>query len=135
MNELFANLSILMAAPGAEGGGSSIVPTLITFGLVFVIFYFLIIRPQNKKKKDTENMLKALKKGDRVVSIGGIHGTIQSAKEDKVVLKLEGSDTRMTFSRSAISNVVEQSKPTKRVEEAEPETADEESDSDTDSDN
>jgi len=135
MNELFANLSVLMAAPGAEGGGSSIVPTLITFGLVFVIFYFLIIRPQNKKKKDTENMLKALKKGDRVVSIGGIHGTIQSAKEDKVVLKLEGSDTKMTFSRSAISNVVEQSKPTKRVEEAEPESADEESDSDTDSDN
>jgi preprotein translocase subunit YajC len=124
-----------MAAPGAEGGGSSIVPTLITFGLVFVIFYFLIIRPQNKKKKDTENMLKALKKGDRVVSIGGIHGTIQSAKEDKLVLKLEGSDTKMTFSRSAISNVVEQSKPTKRVEEAEPESADEESDSDTDSDN
>ena len=121
MSELFTNFPILMAAPGAEGGSPSIVPTLIMFGLVFVIFYFLIIRPQNKKKKETKSMLKALKKGDKVVSIGGIHGTIQSAKEDKVVLKLEGSDTKMTFSRSAISNVVEQVRPAKKADDAEPE--------------
>ena len=136
MSDLFSNLPLLMAAPGGEAGSSSIVPTLITFGLVFVIFYFLIIRPQSKKKKATENMLKAIKKGDRVVSIGGIHGTIQSAKEDKIVLKLEGSDTKMTFSRSAISNVVEQTRPTKKVEETEPEEAEgsvEESDADAES--
>lgn len=106
-----------MAAPGAEGGGSSILPTLITFGLVFVIFYFLIIRPQSRKQKETKRMLEALKKGDRVVSIGGIHGTIQSIKDDTVVLKVD-SDTRLTMSRSAISNVVEQSRPTKKAEEA-----------------
>ena len=132
MSDLFANLPLLMAAPGGEAGGSSIVPTLITFGLVFVIFYFLIIRPQNKKKKDTANMLKAIKKGDKVVSIGGIHGTVQSAKEDKVVLKLEGSDMKMTFSRSAISNVVEQTRPAKKVEEVAEEVEDSTEESDTD---
>ncbi len=104
MNQLFTNLPLLMAAPGADGGSGSIVPTLVTFGLVFVIFYFLIIRPQNKKKKDAADLLKALKKGDRVVSIGGIHGTIQSLKEDTVILKVDGN-TKMTMSRSAISTV------------------------------
>ena len=115
MNQLFSNLPLLMAAPGADGasGSGSIVPTLVTFGLVFVIFYFLIIRPQNKKKKEAESMLKSLKKGDRVVTIGGIHGTIQSIKDDTVVLKIDGN-TKLTFSRSAISSVVEQSRPAKK---------------------
>lgn len=115
MYQLFSNLPTLMAAPGADGGSGSIAPTLVTFGLIIVIFYFLIIRPQNKKKKDAENMLKALSKGDRIVTIGGIHGTIQSLKEDTVVLKIDSS-TKMTMSRSAISSVVEQSRPTKKAE-------------------
>ena len=116
MNQLFSNLPLLMAAPGADGGSGSIVPTLVTFGLVFVIFYFLIIRPQNKKKKDAAELLKALKKGDHVVSIGGIHGTIQSLKDDTVVLKIDGS-TKITMSRSAVSTVAEQSRPTKKAAE------------------
>jgi preprotein translocase subunit YajC len=117
MYQLFSNLPALMAAPGADGaaGSGSMVPTLVTFGLVFVIFYFLIIRPQNKKKKDAESMLKALTKGDRVVTIGGIHGTIQTIKDDTVVLKIDSS-TKMTMSRSAISSVVEQTRPTKKAE-------------------
>jgi len=116
MNQLFSNLPLLMAAPGADGSSGSIVPTLVTFGLVFVIFYFLIIRPQNKKKKDAADLLKALKKGDRVVTIGGIHGTIQSLKEDTVILKVDGN-TKMTMSRSAISTVGEQSRPAKKAAE------------------
>lgn len=116
MNQLFTNLPLLMAAPGADGSSGSIVPTLVTFGLVFVIFYFLIIRPQNKKKKDAAELLKALKKGDHVVSIGGIHGTIQSLKDDTVVLKIDGS-TKITMSRSAVSTVAEQSRPTKKAAE------------------
>ncbi len=116
MNQLFSNLPLLMAAPGADGSSGSIVPTLVTFGLVFVIFYFLIIRPQNKKKKDAAELLKALKKGDHVVSIGGIHGTIQSLKDDTVVLKIDGS-TKITMSRSAVSTVAEQSRPTKKAAE------------------
>ncbi|MFW5683629.1 MAG: preprotein translocase subunit YajC [Spirochaetota bacterium] len=131
MNQLFANLPLMMAAPGADpaAGSASIVPTLITFGLVFVIFYFLIIRPQNKKQKETKKMLEALKKGDRIVTIGGIHGTIQSIKDDTVVLKID-ANTKMTFSRSAISNVVEQSRPAKKaqVEEAEVEEETDEDD-------
>ncbi len=116
MNELLSTLPLLMAAPGADpaAGAGSIFPTLVTFGLVFVIFYFLIIRPQNKKQKETKKMLASLKKGDRVVSIGGIHGTIQSIKDDTVVLRID-ANTKLTFSRSAISNVLEQSRPSKKA--------------------
>ncbi|MFP4012405.1 MAG: preprotein translocase subunit YajC [Spirochaetaceae bacterium] len=94
-------------------------PTLITFGLVFLIFYFLIIRPQNKKQKETKAMLASLNKGDRVVTIGGIRGVIQSLKDDTVVLKVD-NNTSLEFSKSAVSNVLEKkssSKGKKKVEE------------------
>ena len=133
MNQLLSNLPMLMAAPGGEAGSASIVPTLITFGLVFVIFYFLIIRPQNKKQKETKKMLEALKKGDRVVTIGGIHGSIQSIKDDTVVLKID-ANTKLTFSRSAISNVVEQSRPSKKAEQPVEESQEAETEADADTD-
>ncbi|HUX13063.1 MAG TPA: preprotein translocase subunit YajC [Spirochaetia bacterium] len=111
MNNLFANLPMLMGAPGGTGaqaasGSGQLVTTIITFGLVFVIFYFLIIRPQNKKQKDTKRMLEALKKGDRVVTAGGMRGTIASIRDDVIVLKVDGA-TKIEFNRSAISGVVQ----------------------------
>jgi len=116
MNQLFANLPTLMAAPsGTEGQSGSILPTLITFGLVFVIFYFLIIRPQNKQKKEKQKLIDALQKGDRVVTIGGLHGTVQSVKESEVVVKVD-ANTKITFDRNAIGSVKEATRPTKRAE-------------------
>ncbi|MFP4374075.1 MAG: preprotein translocase subunit YajC [Spirochaetaceae bacterium] len=112
------SLPILMGAPAGggqppQGGPASILPTLITFGLVFLIFYFLIIRPQNKKQKETKAMLASLGKGDRVVTIGGIRGVIQSLKEDAVVLKVD-NNTSLEFSKSAISNVLEKKASSKK---------------------
>jgi len=91
-------------------------PTLVTFGLVFLIFYFLIIRPQNKRQKDTKKMLEALKKGDSVVTIGGIRGTIASLKGDAVVLKVD-DNVKIQFSRSAISSVTEAKETAEDTEE------------------
>ncbi|GHU87020.1 hypothetical protein FACS189476_01630 [Spirochaetia bacterium] len=100
--------SLLMAAPqGADGaapGAGSFVTSLIPFAAIIGIFYFLIIRPQNKKQKETQRMLSALKKGDKIVTIGGIHGTIQTVKEHSVVVKVD-ENVKMEFSRSAISTV------------------------------
>ncbi|TVR32865.1 MAG: preprotein translocase subunit YajC [Spirochaetaceae bacterium] len=123
MATIFHNLPLLMAPPagGAQGGPASIVPTLVTFGLVFLIFYFLIIRPQSKRQKETKQMLSQLRKGDRVVTIGGMRGTIQSLKEDSVVLKVD-SNTSIEFNRSAIGNVVDKrsgSKPQKEKDTTE----------------
>jgi preprotein translocase subunit YajC len=104
MNEFVFYL--LMGAPqGAEGaGGGNPIMTFLPFVAIIAIFYFLIIRPQNKKQKETQKMLSALKKGDRVVTIGGIHGTIQKVKEQSVVLKVD-ENTSIEFNRSAISGV------------------------------
>jgi preprotein translocase subunit YajC len=104
-------LSMLMAAPqgGGEAGAGSFVTTLIPFALIIGIFYFLIIRPQNKKQKETQRMLNTLKKGDKVVTIGGIHGVIQSVKEGSVIVRVD-ENTKMEFSRSAIASVSSEGK-------------------------
>lgn len=108
MEHVIGHLYPLMGAPEGAAGGSpqSVVPTFVTFGLVFLIFYFLIIRPQNKKQKETKAMLSALQKGDRVVTIGGIRGVIQALREDSVVLKVD-DNVKLEFSRSAVANVLE----------------------------
>ena len=102
-------LSLLSAMAAPEGGAASssgsMMTTFVTFGLIIVIFYFLIIRPQKKRDKDTKEMLASIKKGDKVVSIGGIHGTVVVVKETSVVVKVD-DNTRLEFSRSAISSIV-----------------------------
>ena len=113
-------LSLLMASPqaadGASGGASSGFMTFLPFVVIIAIFYFLIIRPQNKKQKETQKMLSALKKGDKVVTIGGIHGTIQSVREQSVVIKVD-DDTKIEFNRSAISSIVTAAKEDKEDKE------------------
>ncbi len=101
-------LSFLSALAAPEGGtassSGSMMTTFVTFGLIIVIFYFLIIRPQKKRDKETKEMLASIKKGDKVVSIGGIHGTVVVVKETSVVVKVD-DNTRLEFSRSAISSI------------------------------
>lgn len=88
-----------------SSSSNSIFMPIVTFGLVFVIFYLFIIRPQNKKQKDTEKMISAVKKGDKIVTIGGIHGEVTSTKEKTVIVKVDES-CKIEFSRSAIASVV-----------------------------
>ena len=99
-------LPLLMGAPpqGAEAGPGGIITSFLPFIAVILIFYFLIIRPQNKKRKETERMLGSLKKGDKVVTIGGIHGIIQSVKDTTVIVKVD-DNVKLEFLRSAISTV------------------------------
>jgi preprotein translocase subunit YajC len=100
--------SLLLAAPDAAAGGVAGNPlvSFIPFIVIIGIFYFLIIRPQNKKQKETQKMLDNLEKGDRVVTVGGIHGTIQSIKKSSgsVIVRID-ENTKVEFSRSAISSV------------------------------
>ena len=97
------NYLLAMAPQGGEGGGS-MVSTLIMFGAIFAIFYFMIIRPQQKKAKDRETLLSALKKGDKVVTNGGMHGTI-AGLDDKTCLVDFGNNIKIKFDRSAVASV------------------------------
>jgi preprotein translocase subunit YajC len=91
-----------------SSSGSNLFVTLAPFVLMFAIFYFLLIRPQQKKSRQRNSMLTALKKGDKVTTIGGMHGTIEQISDDTIVLRVDDV-TKLTFDRSAINNVTARS--------------------------
>ena len=73
--------------------------------LIFVIFYFMLIRPQRKKDKEAKKMLESLKVGDRICTIGGIYGTIVRIKDDVLTVEVGDAKTQMVFARWAIKNI------------------------------
>jgi preprotein translocase subunit YajC len=124
MNSVLFSLPLLLGLPqgggGDAAGGPSAIINFLPLVAIIGIFYFLIIRPQSKKQKETQKMLSALKKGDRIVTIGGIHGTIQSVKESTVIVKID-ENTKVEFSRSAVSSIESQAREDK--EEKKPDAA------------
>ena len=84
----------------AGGMGS----TLIMLVLMIAIFYFMLIRPENKRKKEAEQMRSAVKKGDKIVTIGGIVGTVVDVKESRIVIETSADQVRMELEKWAISS-------------------------------
>lgn len=74
--------------------------------LLFVVFYFLLIRPQQKQQKARKEMLSALKKGDRVVTIGGVHGVIKEIDDTTISLRV-ADNLNLKFARAAVDRIVE----------------------------
>ena len=104
------DLLILMAPQGGEaGGGGSFVTTMIMFALIFVIFYFMILRPQQKRTKEREKLLSELKKGDKVITSGGIHGKIVNVEEKTILVEVD-ENVKLKFERSAVSAIPSQEK-------------------------
>jgi len=101
-----ADLAFAAAAPpGGAGGSSALLTQVMFFAAIFAIFYFLLIRPQQRQKRDRESMLAAVKKGDRVVTSSGLHGTVLGLNEQTVVLRV-ADQVKLEFDRSAIGRVV-----------------------------
>ncbi len=96
-----------MAGIEQAGGIVSMIVSLLPMILIFVVFYFFMIRPQKKKDKQVKDMLAALKKGDRVCTIGGIYGTIDSIKDDTITLSVGKDHVQLVFARWAIRSVEE----------------------------
>jgi preprotein translocase subunit YajC len=93
---LITVLAFMGGCVAPEGGGeqtTGIWPMIIFLLLIFALFYFVMIRPQRKRQKEHEMMVHELQKGDRVITAGGIYGTIESLGEDSVVLKVESGAT------------------------------------------
>lgn len=84
-------------APGGFGSFGFLIPML----LVFVIFYFLLIRPQKKEQQKTEKMISQLQKGDKIITIGGIHGVVSSTKEKTIIIKVD-DNCKIEINRSAV---------------------------------
>ena len=101
---------LLMASPNGEGGGfGALIPLL----LVIVIFYFFMIRPQMKRQKEVRNFRDSLKKGDRVLTIGGVYGKIVEVSETTVMLEI-ADNVRIKVEKAGIvkdnSDIAQQSK-------------------------
>ena len=82
--------------------------SIVPFILMFAVFYFLLIRPQQRKSRQRKDLLGAIKKGDKIVTIGGMHGTIVELNDDTVVLRVNDA-TKLTYDRSAINTVISSS--------------------------
>ena len=77
---------------------------ILLFGGIFVVFYFFMIRPQQKKAKEAKKSIEELKTGDKVVTIGGVHGSVVSIREKTLVVEIDSSKgVRVVFEKSAIS--------------------------------
>lgn len=90
------------AAEGGEGGMGSY-GTLIMFALIFVVFYFFMIRPQQKKQKEAKTFRENLQKGDRIVTIGGVHGKVESVKDSTIVISTEDGG-KLKVEKSAVAS-------------------------------
>ncbi|MBM7691893.1 preprotein translocase subunit YajC [Peribacillus deserti] len=84
------------------GSLGSLIPLL----LMFVLFYFLLIRPQQKRQKAVQSMQGGLAKGDKIITIGGLHGIVDSLDENKMVIRC-GDGSRLTYDRAAVREVTE----------------------------
>ena len=102
-----ADLAFAAASPpGGSGGSSALLTQVVFFAAIFAIFYFLLIRPQQKQKRDRESMLAAVKKGDRVVTSSGLHGTVTGLGEHTVTLRV-ADQVKLEFDRTALGRIVE----------------------------
>lgn len=82
--------------------------TFLPLVLIFVVFYFFMIRPQQKRETERKKMIEAIKKGERVVTIGGIHGVVSQVDEGSVLVEIDkGSSTKIRVDKSAIARVVD----------------------------
>jgi preprotein translocase subunit YajC len=100
-----ASFLLLFAPPGGGGESPNPLVQIVPFALIIVVFYFFMIRPQQKKQKDREKLLDTIKKGDRVVTIGGLHGKVAGVNEEKKTVLVDTGDIKLTFDRTAIATI------------------------------
>jgi preprotein translocase subunit YajC len=107
---LVSSLSLFAQTQSApKPAGQSPMSMLIMMGVIFAIIYFLMIMPQRKKQKETQNMLSNMKKGDKIVTVGGLLGTVGNVKDTTVMVKIS-DNTVVEFRKSAIASIINEDK-------------------------
>ena len=100
----FAYSFLLAAARPAGGEGGGLLSMLLPFLLVFVVFYFFIIRPQKKREDTRKTMIDAVQKGDRVVTIGGIHAQVVKVEDAQLLVQID-DNTKIRIDKNAVASV------------------------------
>jgi len=104
---------IILMAQQSGDGGPSLIANLVLFGSIIAIFYFMIIRPQQKRAKERQTMLDAVKKGDKVLTSGGIYGTVAGLDEKTVLVQI-ADNVKVKIDRSAVASIVSETEPEKK---------------------
>ena len=90
----------------AKAPGGNFMTLLVPFALMFAIMYFLILRPQRKKEKDRLHMIANVRKNDRIVTSGGVHGVVVSVKEKEVLIRVDDDkDVKLKIDKSAVTSI------------------------------
>jgi preprotein translocase subunit YajC len=114
MMQILLSSTVALAAPQAGAGGGGAMPqgnfmtALLPFVLVFVIFYLLIIMPQRKKQKKHQQMVENLRAGDRIITTGGIYGSIMGVQKDRIEVKI-AANTKIEITKSAVGVILSRS--------------------------
>ena len=93
---------LLFAQPNPEGKGGGGMSMLLMLGAIILVFYFFMIRPQQKKQKQLQNFREALKRGDKIITIGGIHGKIIDVQEGTFIIEVEDG-TKLKIEKAAVA--------------------------------
>ncbi len=101
---MFDSIAWAMAPLGGEGGAPDMFTSFLPLIVIFAIFYFLLIRPQQKKAKQHKEMLGSVKKGDKIITTGGIYGLVESVGERTVTLKI-AENVRVKFGKTYIAAI------------------------------
>lgn len=103
---MFPELSLYLAQ--AQGESPSMLPTLLMFGGIIVVMYFFMIRPQQKRQKEHQNMINSLQKGDKIITSAGIHGTITNVEDTAFIVQI-ADGVKIKVEKVAISSVPKKS--------------------------
>lgn len=88
-----------------QGGTEQLLSSILPFLLIILVFYFLILRPQQKRQKERQKLLESVKKGDKIVTSGGIHGMIEGIDGNELLVKI-ADNVKVKMDRSAVANVI-----------------------------
>lgn len=95
----------ILIAQHAQDPTGNLISTIVMFGAIFAIFYFMVMRPQQKRAKEREKMLANVQKGDKVVTSGGLHGTV-AGMEDNIIILQVSDNVKLKFEKAAITTVL-----------------------------
>ncbi len=108
-----------MAAAAQQDSGQSMTLMIMMFGTIALAFYFIIIRPQKREQRQRQVMLESVKKGDKVVTVGGIHGVVVDVDSNASIVTVEvAKNVRLNFTKSSVSNITKKGKDAKEKETA-----------------
>jgi len=104
LSPLLASVEPVVLLTQSGDGGGGLFGLLIPLLLIFAVFYFLIYRPQQKRQQEHEEMVENLEQGDKIVTVGGIHGTVQRIEEDSLLAQVDSKGTKLRFNKDAVAS-------------------------------